>query len=99
MPEGNQREIQTSSKASDAPDCSDAPSYRDRDALAAAYEAAGGSLKATAAEFDACYTTVRNHLIDAGIHEPQERPEMSTAARLESADPEEFGLSPLQEGV
>lgn len=60
--------------------------YDDRDALAAAYAACDGVLKATARQFDASYWTVRLYLIEYGIHEPTPQAERSLAARLEAMD-------------
>lgn len=68
---------------------SERPDYQREDLLRVAYEEAG-SIKGAAERFDASYFTVRNWLIEYGIHVPQPRESYSRAAELENIDVDDF---------
>lgn len=64
-------------------DDTERPAYKREDELRAAYER-NDSVKAASEEFDGVsYYTVRNWLIEYGIHSPQRRESYSTAAKLQ----------------
>lgn len=60
----------------------DAPRYQREEELRLAYEEAG-TIKGASESFDACYWTIREWLIEYGIHTPEPRRSYSAAARLE----------------
>jgi transposase-like protein len=70
--------------------CGDTPLYQQEEVLRAAYEDTE-SIRAAAQRFDASYHTVRNWLIEYGIHEPQSREGYSTAAVLEGIEADAVG--------
>jgi transposase-like protein len=57
------------------------PAYKREAALRDAYETSE-SISEAAERFDASYHTVRNWLIEHGIHTPERRESYSTAARI-----------------
>lgn len=68
---------------------SDTPDYRNPEKLRSAYETEG-TIKGTANRFDASCATVRNWLIEYGIHTPDPTGP-SLAHRLEASDADDVG--------
>lgn len=65
----------------------------DREGLAVIYEEEGGNVSAVARRLGYSKSHVRNILVELGIHEEIPRREFSLAARLESVEPDEIGLT------
>ena len=66
--------------------------------LRAAYNDAGGEVRAAAESFEADYHTVYNWLKNAGIHEVNSRRDYSIASRLEDASPDAVGAPKEEAG-
>jgi hypothetical protein len=76
----------TSASDDDGSKATDRPRYQIESELRRAYEEAG-SILAASRRFDASYFTVRNWLIEYGIHEPQSREEVREhSTKLEDLD-------------